>query len=107
MTQRGPPPLPAENQSLGGQARRELGGRCMPTCSPGLRLQAALRLVQTHTGPEGLGSVWRLPHVSAPQAPWLSPESAPVVALWSTPGEVFLGVEGIPEPPDTGPGPPV
>ena len=105
MTQRDPPPLPAENQSLGEQARRELGGRCMPTCSPGLRLQAALRLVQTHTGPEGLGSVWWLPHVSAPQAPWFSPESAPVVAPRSTPGEVFLGVEGTPELPDMGPGP--
>ena len=33
----GPPPLPAENQSLGEQAHLELGGRCRPTHAPGPR----------------------------------------------------------------------
>lgn len=31
----------------------------------------------------------------------------PVVAPWLTLGEMFLGVEGTPEPLDAGPGPPV
>lgn len=84
------------------QAHMRPRARCRPTCAPG-PLQAPLRLVRSRTQGRGPGGCVRAARAQAP-----APKELPVGVPGSTPGEVFLGVEGItPEPPDIGPGPPL